>query len=395
MEPENHNGHEESEVLPTDDSPTDWFNMGCSLATTGKPVEAERALKIAINAQEEYPIAWAILSAVLLSQGRETDAEKAGKMALDQCKDLKMTWSKLRSIMFIHAIQRGEDWKSPRRVRFEISDTTEWGITLSKLSESSNETLDKIEAIQEETFDPDIIVEHEEEITDEEVALTVMEDIPTSHKVSIDGSRSAEVWFSLARDHMNAKEYDKAEEAYMSGLTLNPENGDALLRVGSLLMRRNAYDKAEDSLVLAVKYIPQDPDAWLQLGICLQESERWVESVDALKMAKDLNPQNPEVWVKLGEADYFRSLYQEAARSFLRALRINPDHIYALFYLGRCMEYRGNENHALRIYNKLLNINPKNPEILEELAKSFHRLGSTNDAQRAKSLASYHRRSKL
>jgi Flp pilus assembly protein TadD len=56
------------------------------------------------------------------------------------------------------------------------------------------------------------------------------------------------------------------------------------------------------------------------------------------------------------------------------------------------MEYRGNENHALRVYRKLLNLNPEDPEILEEMAKSFHRLGSAAEAQRAKSMASHHRR---
>jgi tetratricopeptide (TPR) repeat protein len=111
-------------------------------------------------------------------------------------------------------------------------------------------------------------------------------------------------------------------------------------------------------------------------------------------MASEKNPQNIEIWVKLGEADYFRSLYQEAARSFLRALRINPNHEYALFYLGRCMEYRRNENHALRVYRKLMDLNPANPEILEELSKAFHRLGQTDASQRARSLASYHRRAK-
>ena len=83
----------------------------------GKPNEAERALKIAVDMQEVYPLAWAILAALLLSQGRETDAEKAGKVALKQCKDLKMTWTKLRSIMHSHAIVKRQDWKNPGRIK--------------------------------------------------------------------------------------------------------------------------------------------------------------------------------------------------------------------------------------------------------------------------------------
>jgi tetratricopeptide (TPR) repeat protein len=398
MEPGKRDDQEISETIPTDDSPTGWFNIGCALATKGNPLEAERALKIAINAQEDYPIAWAILSAVLLSIGRETDAEKAGKHALDQCRELKMTWPKLRSVMVTHAIQKGKDWKSPRRIVFEVSENTEWGTILIKLSESSNESVDAIKSLLEGKVDSEDLISVDSVETNENQrdASDVHEDNESTLSETPVDIKSAEPWFNAARVHMNARKYDEAMIALKRGLTIDPKNGDALLKVGTLLMKRESYDKAEESLRLAVKYIPESSDAWLQLGICLQSLEMWADSVDALKKAGEKNPRNVEIWVKLGEADYFRSLYQEAARSFLRALRINPNHIYALFYLGRCIEYQGNKEHALRIYNKLLNLKDlKNPEILEELAKSFHRLGLINSAERAKRLASYHRRPKL
>jgi tetratricopeptide (TPR) repeat protein len=290
--------------------------------------------------------------------------------------------------MFAHGIQRGKDWRSPRRIRFESSDTTEWGSILTKLGKHTSESLEELEVLEVEAdkLEGEVLIEPLEDIeTKDDRELELKVDEPTDEK-------SADVWFGSARVHTSAGRYDEAEMAYRRGLAKYPSNGEAHLRLGTLLMRRDAFDIAEESLVEAVKYLPDSAEAWLQLGICLQSLEKWDESVDALKMATDLDPQNVEIWVKLGEADYYRSLYEEAARSFLRALRREPNNTYALFYLGRCMEYRGNNNHALRVYRKLLNINPVNPEILEELAKSFHRLSSMSDAQRAKSFASDHRR---
>lgn len=395
MEPDSHEEIRVAQEVPEEDTAAGWFLLGCSFATKSKLLEAERALKIAVDMQEDYSFAWSILSAVLLAQGRETDAEKAGKMALEQCPDLKMTWPKLRSIITSQAIQKGKDWKSPRKVRIDATDTTDWGLIIKKLAVTIEESLDKIESHDEE--------EESSESLDTAVAMGMANNSKSESiesETHIDKTddktpqRSPEFWFSTARGHLNKREFDKAEKAFERGLVLDPENGDALLRVGTLLMKREVNDRAEEALRKAVKYSPESSEAWLQLGICLQAQDKWQESSEILKIASEKNPRNVEIWVKLGEADYYRSMYQDAARSFLRALRILPNHKFALFYLGRCMEYRGNGTHALRIYRKLMDLEPDDPEILEELSKSFHRLGEIQTANRAKTLAAYHRKSK-
>ncbi len=57
MEPDSRRDLEVTEAIPSEDTPTGWFKMGCSLASKGRPAEAEKALKIAADMQEEYPIA--------------------------------------------------------------------------------------------------------------------------------------------------------------------------------------------------------------------------------------------------------------------------------------------------------------------------------------------------
>ncbi|MFW9788228.1 MAG: tetratricopeptide repeat protein [Candidatus Thorarchaeota archaeon] len=387
MEPESHSDMERTELGPAEDTPTGWFQLGCALAKQGNQVEAERALKIAVDLQEKYPIAWTVLSAVLLSQARETDAEKAGKMALEQAEDLKITWPKLRSIILNHAILKGKDWKSPRRILCNSSDSTEWASILSQLSETNDELSSEIDIKPEEVDDSLTAVKPIEEIDSEEMRAWGSDALKQTE------DENAQIWFGTARIHMVAGRFDQAEKAFMRGLKIDPDNGEALLGVGTLLMKRGLYNKAEGLLVRAVDLLQQSADARFQLALCLQAQERWDESKDLLKIASQKNPKDEEIWVKLGEADFFCSRYEDASRSFLRALRIIPSHQEALFYLGRCMEYRGNNSHAFRVYRKLLYLEPEDSEMLEEMSKSFHRLGEQNSANRAKALAAKRRRS--
>lgn len=385
-------------IGPVDDTPSGWFDMGCNLATKGRHPEAERALKVAIDIRESFAIAWGILSAVLLAQGRETDAEVAGKKAIEQCTELDMTWPKLRTIMLSHGIKRGVDWKSLRRVIVETSDTTEWGIVLSKLSASSEEEI----VVASEPEDHPVIELQPLPVDGEISQLVTIEEVdrndiePEEPETDFEeeplDEKSEMPWFSIADVSLRVKDYEQAENAFIKGLAIDSDNGEAWLQVGKLLMRRHVYDEAEDALRKAIEHIPESSQAWLQLGICLQTDNRWEEAGKFLETAVEKNPRNAEAWMKLGENDFQRELYQDAARSFLRVLRMEPNHTDALFYLGRCMEYRGNHTHALRVYTKLLNLDPTDSLILEELSKSFHRLERPESARRAKKEAARMRR---
>jgi hypothetical protein len=197
LEPENRDRKPVTETLPVEDSSTGWFNMGCSLAAKGQLLEAERSIKIALNKRDDYPVAWAILRAILLSQGHETDAEMAGKMTLSQYAELKMTWPKLRSIMFSHAIQKGKDWKSPRRIRFEISESGDWSTVLSKLIEASGESLEKIETTNEGpiSLEPSIVGDTIKGV-DTRLGLLMTPEIPSRAQGDHLANRSSsEVWF--------------------------------------------------------------------------------------------------------------------------------------------------------------------------------------------------------
>lgn len=89
----------------------------------------------------------------------------------------------------------------------------------------------------------------------------------------------------------------------------NPENLDALLRLGNVLHDNGEYGRAIDTYRLYVAKNPGNPDARVDLGICYFE----------------LGRQNP------ADAD---SLFQQALTEMRDALRRTPDHQPAAFNLG-------------------------------------------------------------
>ena len=242
-------------------SAEEWFKNACYLASSGKPKEAEMAIKRALSMRDNYPIAWAILSAICLSQGRETDAEQAGKKAITQCKNLKMTWPKMRSIIFSKGIKRGSSWKEPRRVIIHSGHQTEWSQLLSTLGEASSQDVEEIDASVEDVERQDAELEplkyepkgHVAKVPESRPEpakpKSYLTEETRSHPIKrVKGFHSAEerftetlqstmketkkeqaeVWFTSAYTYLKRGNLEQAEEAFLKGLDINPANGEVL-----------------------------------------------------------------------------------------------------------------------------------------------------------------------
>lgn len=367
---------DQSELTPEDDSAKGWFKLACSLASKGKAAEAERALKIALDLQDVFPIAWAILSAVLLTKGSETDAEQAGKKAISQCSGLKMTWPKMRTIIIYKAIIKGASWKDPRKVIIETETSSAWGNLLSSLSKASQQELDEITIFEEAP------IKKEESGKFEQLLDDSLEE-PSIVDESLEQDDPL-VWFLAAESFLKQGNLVEAEKAFLGGLQIDPNNGDAWLRVSSLLMGKHKYDEAIDALEIATKQMPTNSAAWYQLGYCFQKLNKWKQAIQPIRNAINLERNNPDYWMLLGLSEFHLGNYQESAKNLLRTLRISQNHKDALFYLAMCMERRGNRKHALSLYLKLLNLGRLPPGMFERMAGAFERLNRPSEARESR-----------
>ncbi len=365
-----------TDLTPEDDSAKGWFKLACFLASKGKAAEAERAFKIALDLQDVFPIAWTILSAVLLSKGSETDAEQAGKKAISQCAGLKMTWPKMRTIIISNAIIRGGSWKDPRKVVIEAVTSSEWGNLLSILSKASQHELDEITTFEESPIKKEESSKFEQLLDDSSEEPSIVDKSPEQDDPS--------VWFLAAESFLKQGNLVDAEKAFLGGLKIDPENGDAWLSVSSLLMGKHKYDEAIDALEIATQQLPTNSAAWYQLAYCFQKLNKWKKAIQPIRNAIKLEQNNPDYWMLLGLSEFHLGLFQESAKSLLKTLRITPNHKDALFYLAMCMERRGNRKHALSLYIKLLNLGRLPSGMLERMAGAFERLNRPSEAKESR-----------
>lgn len=424
-------------------TPEEWFKMACYLASRGKQGEAELAIMNALNIRDEFPIAWAILSAILLSKGKETDAEQAGKKAISQCKSLAMTWPKMRGIIFSKGIIRGASWKDPRRVVIEDSDSSDWGKLLETLGKASEQDITEISSDQE-TLDDTDESQAEAHSSKEYTPTREIQQIEKKeyksarsqsgrsrdHEVKkdteVDSSReytpkrrsdvirpryqSAESRFESPQQHTASKQVDDAqasslfitanallkkgnldgaEDAFIKALKLDPSNGEAWLKVSSILMGKRKFEEAIGALKQATEKMPKNAAAWYQLGYCYQKLNKWSDAVPPLKQATILDKQKPDFWMALGLSEFHMGQFQFSAKSLLRVLRMSPNHKKALFYLAMCMEKQGNRKHSLSLYLKLLNLGALKPGMLNRMAGAFERLNRPREARECRRQAQY------
>ncbi|MGQ4911029.1 MAG: tetratricopeptide repeat protein [Candidatus Thorarchaeota archaeon] len=376
----------------------EWFEIGYALAIKGEMRQAQDALETAVQKEPDYPLAWLLLSSVLLAGGMETNAEKAGKMVLNLCPGLGMTWPRLRGIIRTNAFKGGSSLRTGRRVTFD-NPSGQWASIIAKVKEVSQQSLREIPSPEPSLSDTpaespkpagSTDIEEREPPHDEEShdRIKRQESRLTRHEASdgvdepfwTEARDLPEQLFSQARTHIKRGEYKMAERALIKFLSMDPENGEAWLHLGILLLKRDSLQEARDALENALRKSPKEPHAYLQMAILLQRMKKWSEARDYAERARKLDPKNSETSFRLGVCDFELRSYKEAAQNFLRVLRENPNHVEALFYLARTMQRRGNVRHAFNIYHKLLSMDIDSVEMLTQLSQELFRLGKKREA---------------
>lgn len=119
--------------------------------------------------------------------------------------------------------------------------------------------------------------------------------------------------------------WDRAEEAYLKALALDPSLANALTNLGNLQFRRGDIEAAEGLYRKALAVDPQQPEALYNLGFLHSDREEFETAVD-----------------------YFE-----------RAIAIDPDFADAHFHRAMALELQGRRREARRCWQRYLEPEPK------------------------------------
>ncbi len=140
----------------------------------------------------------------------------------------------------------------------------------------------------------------------------------------------------------------EAEQAYRTGLALNPNSAGSYANYGLLLGKYlNRLPEAEQAYRTAIELQPTEVQPYIELGWLLAEKLQRPEEAEQMYLkAMELRPNDPRLYTALGtlrHAHFHR--YAEAEAMLRRALELKPDDKTAL-YNAACARSRLNDTEA-------------------------------------------------
>jgi tetratricopeptide (TPR) repeat protein len=119
---------------------------------------------------------------------------------------------------------------------------------------------------------------------------------------------------------------------------------------------------------------PENLNALISLGNMMMDSSRFSEAVDAYQKALDIDPKNADVRVDMGTCYKNMGKPDFAVKEYRRALEMNPQHLHALKNLGIVYAYDLHDNkEAVKAFEKALAAAPNDPDA-ERLKQEIQKL---------------------
>ena len=131
-----------------------------------------------------------------------------------------------------------------------------------------------------------------------------------------------------------AKDYDKAESAYLQVLKQDPKNVPTLGNLAAIEVESQHFDKAEANVKKALAQDPEDPYSLYVLGILRFRQGKYDEALDALSHSAKLDPQNAEVQNYLGLALSEKGQRAPAEAALRKAVQLQPGYAAAHYNLA-------------------------------------------------------------
>ena len=153
-------------------------------------------------------------------------------------------------------------------------------------------------------------------------------------------------------------QYQQAEQAYRTAITLDSTFSRAHGALGSVYERMGRLDEAIVSMRLAVRYEPESDHAFFSLGNALYGTGREQEAIVAYEQALRLNPRNSQALNNLAAVQITKGNYDEAIEALERTLELQPENINAYKNLGLSHYHRGRFAQSRKMFETVLEIRP-------------------------------------
>ncbi|GEM_PF-4307364 len=174
--------------------------------------------------------------------------------------------------------------------------------------------------------------------------------------------------WAIALCHEGTGENEKAIQAYMTVLSLDPAYPNVHYNMGYNYFKRGRYKEAISQFQAEIGVNPVNLAAYNSLGESYLQQGKTDDAIDAFMQSLSQNRANENAYYGLGKAFEKKGMRDKAIEAYENTLKINPNHATSLYNLGALYEAEGNENKAINYYKQCINADSR-------YAKAHHNLG--------------------
>lgn len=184
----------------------------------------------------------------------------------------------------------------------------------------------------------------------------------------------------LVRAFMDTKQPDRARAALEDLVRAKPDDADARVMLGSLLVDQGRAREAESHLTEAVRLNPNNADAHSRLALVLASTGRLVDALPEFAEAVRLNPSSAPMRNDYGYALAQHGQVAAALEQLSQALAIQPDFVDAHVNMGQVLVAQGKSTEGLAHLAEAVRLEPNFADARFTLALTLIRVGRTDEA---------------
>ena len=188
---------------------------------------------------------------------------------------------------------------------------------------------------------------------------------------------------AAALAHHQAGRLDDAETGYLSVLTENPNNTDALHLLSVLRLQQGSAEQALPIIERVLELVPDAADAHGNKGSALQTLNRLDEAVQAFRTAIHYAPEAAHHHYNLGNTLRANGDKVEAVKAYREAIRLAPDLVQAHSNLATTLSERGLHEEAAVHCRLAIKYQPGFADAHYNLGNAYRETGRFDEAKQS------------
>ncbi len=174
---------------------------------------------------------------------------------------------------------------------------------------------------------------------------------------------------------------DEASRIIEDLLKKSPQDPEALIQKGQLLLRQKKADEAITTLQTALKNAPQNGAGHYYLGVAYSEKGNALQAEGEWRQAVRMSPIMPEAWLALCASISQRSDWRSLEDLSGQWKKSSPNSVDAYLYHATALVRKGDALGAEADLTHLLQVAPQNPRIYVKLGELRLSQKRTSDAE--------------